>query len=104
MVYDILNPSLAIIGAYLLTYGLHKGGLLGKRSHVNLWNFILLIGFMISGIGGFILLLSLENGINSPLNHQLLYWHVEAGIGLVLVTILHFHCYNGSIKRIVGVK
>ncbi|MDI9617838.1 hypothetical protein [Methanothermobacter sp.] len=58
---------------------------------------------MISGIGGFVLLLLLESGIRFSLNSQLLYWHVEAGLALVLVTVFHFHYYRGSLNRILGV-
>jgi len=72
--------------------------------HVNLWNLIIFLAFIVSGIGGFILLLMLENGIKTPFNQKLLYWHVEAGVGLMIVTIFHFHYYRGSVRRILGVR
>jgi len=104
MEYEILAVSLPIIVFYIITYGLYRMGLVKKRWHVNLWNLIIFIAFVVSGIGGFILLLMLENGVKTPFNHQLLYWHVEAGIGLVIVTIFHFHYYKGSVRRILGVR
>ncbi|MGB9837297.1 hypothetical protein [Methanothermobacter sp.] len=70
---------------------------------MNLWNLVILITFLISGIGGFILLLLLENGVRLYLNSQLLYWHVEAGLALMVVMVFHFHCYPGSLNRILGV-
>ncbi len=103
MEYTIFNVTLPLIGVYILTYTLYRNGRLRRSFHVNLWNLIILIAFLISGIGGFILLFLLENGIRFSLNSQLLYWHVEAGLALVLVTIFHFHCYRGSLNRILGV-
>ena len=104
MEYEILIPSMLVIGLYIITYGLYKRGLVNRRWHVNLWNLIIFIAFIISGIGGFILLFMLEYGLKAPFNQQLLYWHVEAGVGLVIITIFHFHCYKGSVYRVFGVR
>ncbi|MDI6881831.1 MAG: hypothetical protein AB7S37_01925 [Methanobacteriales archaeon] len=79
-------------------------GLVNRRWHVNLWNLIIFMAFIVSGIGGFILLSMLEYGVKAPFNHQLLYWHVEAGVGLMIITIFHFHYYKGSIYRVFGVR
>ncbi|HIH61474.1 MAG TPA: hypothetical protein HA298_02135 [Methanobacteriales archaeon] len=104
MEYEILIPSMLVIGLYIITYGLYKKGLVNRRWHVNLWNLIIFIAFIISGIGGFILLFMLEYGLKAPFNQQLLYWHVEAGVGLVIITIFHFHYYKGSVYRVFGVR
>ncbi len=102
MVYDVLTPAVPVIALYILTYGLQKLKIVNRGFHVNLWNFIILLAFTVSGIGGFVLLILIDNGIRSYLNPQLLYWHVEAGIALTVITIFHFHCYPGSISRIMG--
>ena len=98
MVYDILSPALPFIGGYLLTYSLYKMNLIKKALHVNIWNFIIGIAFLIAAGAGFILLLCLEFGVKLPINPQLLYWHVEVGITLALVTIFHIHTYWKSAK------
>lgn len=98
MVYDILSPVLPFIGGYLLTYSLYKMNLITKALHVNIWNFIIGIAFLIAAGAGFVLLLFLEFGVKLPINPQLLYWHVEVGITLALVTIFHIHTYWKSAK------
>ncbi|HNR25548.1 MAG TPA: hypothetical protein PKI66_02405 [Methanobacteriaceae archaeon] len=104
MVYDFLLPSLSVLVGYLFTYTLYKKKLLKKTLHVNLWNFIIGIVFLVSGGGGFLLLILMELGIILPLSPQLLYWHVELGISLVLVTLFHFHCYWRSARKMIFLK
>jgi len=55
-------------------------------------------GAFSSGGAGFLLLLFMEFGVKLPINPQLLYWHVELGVTLALVTIFHFHTYWKSSK------
>jgi len=54
--------------------------------------------FLISAGAGFILLLFMEFGVVLPISPQLLYWHVELGLSLVLITVFHFHTYWKSSK------
>jgi hypothetical protein len=98
MVYDMILPAFPFIGGYLLTYSLYRLKLIKKTLHINIWNFIIGLAFLISAGAGLILLLLLEFGIALPISPQLLYWHVELGITLALVTILHFHTYWKSSK------
>jgi hypothetical protein len=98
MVYDMILPALPFIGGYLFTYSLYRMDLIKKALHINIWNFIIGAAFLISGGAGFILLLFMEFGVKSPINPQLLYWHVELGVTLALVTIFHFHTYWKSSK------
>ncbi len=104
MVYESLVPSLSVLVGYLFTYALYKGRLIRKTLHVNLWNFIIGIAFLVSGGGGFLLLIFMELGIILPSSPQLLYWHVELGITLVVVTLFHFHCYWKSALEMVFLK
>jgi hypothetical protein len=98
MVYDILFPSVPVILGYLLTYTLYRSNLIKKSYHVNIWNLIIGFSFLISGLAGFILLILLDVGISLPISAQLLYWHVEFGITVAVVTIFHFHTYWKSSK------
>ena len=104
MVYESLVPSLSVLVGYLFTYALYKGRLIRKTLHVNLWNFIIGIAFLVSGGGGFLLLIFMELGIILPSSPQLLYWHVELGITLVVVTLFHYHCYWISALEMVFLK
>jgi uncharacterized membrane protein len=98
MAYDILLPAIPFIGGYLVTYSLYKLRIIKKAIHINVWNMIIGLAFLISAGGGFILLILLELGVALPVNQQLLYWHVELGVSLVLVTVFHFHTYWRSAR------
>ena len=101
MVYEMLIPSVPFLGAYLSTYVLYKMKILKKAVHINLWNFLLLLSFIVSGGAGFLLMVLMELGIISTFNLGLLYWHVEFGITLTLVTIFHLHNYWKSTRKIL---
>jgi len=75
----------------MLSYSLY-------RRDLNIWNFIMGLIFLISAGAGFILLLFMEFGVVLPISPQLLYWHVELGLSLVLITVFHFHTYWKSSK------
>ena len=93
MVYDMILPALPFTVGYILTYSLYRLNLIKKSIHVNIWNMIIGLAFLISAGAGFILLIMLELGLTLPISQPLLYWHVELGVTLVLVTIFHFHTY-----------
>ena len=99
MVYDIILPSIPFIAGYLVTYLLYKKQLIKKSIHVNIWNFIIGIAFLICAGGGFLLLILLELGMVLPISSGLMYWHVEIGITLALIAVFHHHIYLKGTKR-----
>lgn len=99
MAYEIILPSLPFIAGYLFTYSLYKRHFIKKSIHVNLWNLIIGIAFLISAGGGFLLLILMELGITLPINFGLMYWHVELGITLLMVAVFHHHVYLKGTKR-----
>ena len=101
MVYEISLSSIPFIIGYLCTYSLYKRHFIKKSIHVNLWNLIIGIAFLISAGGGFLLLILMELGITLPINFGLMYWHVELGITLVIVAVFHHHVYLKGTKRML---
>ncbi|MGZ7108340.1 MAG: hypothetical protein ACXVHW_05185 [Methanobacterium sp.] len=99
MVYEIILPSIPFIGGYLGTYALYKGNYIKKSMHVNIWNLVIGIAFLICAGGGFLLLILMELGIILPISFGLMYWHVEIGITLALVAVFHHHVYLKGTKR-----
>lgn len=99
MGYDMILPALPFTIGYLLTYSLYRLNLIKKTIHINIWNMILFFAFLISGGAGFILVILLELGVVVPVSQPLLYWHVELGVTLVLVTIFHLHTYWKSSRN-----
>ena len=53
------------------------------------WNFVLLVTFLVSGILGLVLAISLDQKINLPWYLQFLNLHVKFGIAMSLVSIFH---------------
>ena len=101
MVYETIIPSIPFVAGYLCTYALYKGGFVKKSIHVNIWNFILFSAFLITAVAGFVLMIFLELGIITSLNFGLLYWHVELGITMALITVFHIHTYWKSTKKTI---
>lgn len=99
MSYEVLTPSLPFIGGYMLTYTLYKFKIIKKVLHINIWNFIIGLAFLIAGGAGLLLLIFLDLGMVTPINHALMYCHVEVGISLTLITVFHIHCYWRSAKK-----
>ena len=105
MVYETILPSIPFIAGYLTTYTLYKRGLIKKIIHVNIWNLILFSAFLITALAGFVLMVLLELGVITSFNFGLLYWHVELGITMALVTVFHIITYWKSTKKtIMGSK
>ncbi|MGB9980164.1 hypothetical protein [Methanobacterium sp.] len=100
MVYEIVIPSIPFVMGYLVTYTLYKTGLIRKSLHVNLWNFILFSAFLVTAVAGFILMILLDLGLITSINLGLLYWHVEFGITMALVTLFHIGIYWKSARRL----
>ncbi len=100
MVYEIVIPSIPFLVGYIVTYTLYKIGLIKKSIHVNLWNFILFSAFLVTALAGFVLMVLLELGIITSINLGLLYWHVEFGITMALVTVFHISIYWKSTRRL----
>ncbi|MCK9151144.1 hypothetical protein [Methanobacterium alcaliphilum] len=99
MDYELILPFVPFLGGYFVTYILYKVDIIRKAQHVALWNAVLFLAFLVSGGAGFLLMVLMEMGVITPINYTLMYWHVELGITLVLVTIFHLHIYWKSTKR-----
>lgn len=62
--------------------------LLNLATHRKIWNFFLLITFLVSAILGILLVIKINYGWQIPLPNSL-FWHVEAGIAMTIVSIFH---------------
>jgi spermidine synthase len=88
--YHLILLSVIFAGGYLLTYLLVSNGLIQKGMHRQIWNIILLLSFLISGILGMLLVIQLNYKLEWSFMKPLMVWHVDAGIVLSLVAFLHF--------------
>ncbi|WP_409200435.1 hypothetical protein [Methanobrevibacter sp. DSM 116169] len=98
--YDIIIPIISPLILYLIVYYLTNKKIIKKSFMFNFWNLLLLIFFIVSGIGGLILALFISYGIIIPYNNSLLYWHVEFGIGMIITTIIHLKNYWKNVLKL----
>ena len=87
--YYFLPILLFLVIFYLITFGMGQKKILKKIQHRKIWNGILLITFLVSGIFGLILAISISSGIRLYFYADLLFWHVEFGIAMAIISVFH---------------
>jgi hypothetical protein len=87
-----------IYGVSFLLYKLKK---IRIATHRKIWNVMLLGTFLVTGIFGLILTVQLDYTLpfNIPIN--LLFWHVEAGIAMSLISLFHMGWHFKYYKNLV---
>ena len=102
--YYFLPILLVLCIFYFLTYTLSNKKKIKIIQHRRIWNVILLITFLISGIFGIILAILISYGIRLTFYSDLLFWHVEMGIAMAIISIFHIAWHWKYFKRIVKRK
>ena len=97
--YHLLPISLFLILVYFITYILSKKKIISVINHRKIWNFLLLITFLISGLLGIFLIIKINFGITIPLPFNTLFWHVEIGIAMFIISIFHILWHWVYFKR-----
>ena len=85
--YPFVLISLLTIGSYLLSFVLWKKNKIGVVLHKKIWNFVLLVSFILSGILGLVLVLKINYGWF--LGWNIMKLHVNAGIVLAWISLFH---------------
>lgn len=75
-----------------------------KKTHRRIWNVLLLITFLVSGILGLLLVLQINYGILPSWYRDFLRWHVEFGIGMAWIGIFHALWHYSYYKHIFSKK
>ncbi|MGF7119073.1 hypothetical protein [Methanobacterium oryzae] len=101
--YHLLPITLLIIGGYLFTYYLFKKGILKRQQHKRIWNLLLMIGYLGTGLTGIMLTLIINIGISTIYNSGITYWHAELSILMVIGTLVHLHIYKKPFKNMFKV-
>ena len=89
MIYHFLPISLILILLYFMTHILSKKKIISVVNHRKIWNILLLVSFLISGILGILLVIEINSGITIPSPFNMLFWHVEVGIAMFVISIFH---------------
>lgn len=98
--YDLILVSLITIGLYLSTLCLSVFGLIKKVNHRRIWNVLLLLTFLISCLFGFFLVIQINYNFILDWFKTILYWHVEIGIAMTLISIFHIWWHLRYFKNI----
>lgn len=101
-VYDFISISIFTLLAYLFTYLLYKFKKIKLITHRRIWNILLLITFLVSGLLGLFLVVQINYNFVMDWYRSFLYWHVEFGIAMGIISIFHviwhFNYYRNCLK------
>lgn len=87
--YHFILITVATLLLYLISFGLVKTGKIKLLAHRRLWNYLLLISFLVSGILGLVLTFLIEFNFSINWYKEILWLHVEFGVIMALLSIIH---------------
>lgn len=87
--YDFITIGAIVLVLYLLTSLLAARGKIRKYVHRKIWNTLLLITFLVSGLLGLFMVVQLNYNFTIDWFRSLLFYHVQFGIGMAFIAILH---------------
>jgi len=102
--YDLVPISLFLILLYVISHILSKKNIISIGNHRKIWNILLLATFLASGILGILLVIKINFGIAIPLPFNILFWHVEAGMAMVAISIFHILWHWAYFKNLFMIK
>jgi hypothetical protein len=87
--YNFYLITIITLIAYFLSFYLTKTKKITQIQHRRFWNFVLLITFLASCLLGLFLAFSVDNKLSLSWYLPLIWYHVEFGIVMSLVSIFH---------------
>ncbi len=101
--YNVSPIALGFFLIYTVSFILHKTKKIRVTTHRKIWNVLLLATFLITGIFGLILTIQLDYTLPFRIPFDLLFWHVEAGVAMTLISLFHvgwhFNYYRNLLRR-----
>lgn len=88
--YSLISISLATFLLYFFTLFLAQKQKIKKVTHRRIWNVMLLLTFLVSGLFGLLLVIQINYNFAMDIFRTILYWHVQFGIAMSLIAIFHF--------------
>jgi uncharacterized integral membrane protein len=102
--YHLLPISLILIVLYIISHILSKKKVISVINHRKFWNILLLITFLASGISGILLVIKVNFGIVISAPFNMLFFHVETGIAMAVISIFHIIWHWAYFKSFVKFK
>ena len=88
--YHTIIIVISVLVLYLITWLLVRFKKIKLQSHRKLWNFLLLINFLASGVLGIVLAIIIDLNITASWYKEILWIHVEFGIAMGIISVFHF--------------
>lgn len=102
--YRLVAITSITLLAYFLTMILVRAGRIKRITHRKIWNSILLITFLMSCLLGFLLVIQINYDVLKSLYLLNLKIHVEFGIAMTLVAIIHILWHLTYFKKLIRTK
>jgi hypothetical protein len=100
--YNVSPIAIGFFLVYAVSFFLYKTKRIKTSVHRKVWNVLLLATFLITGIFGLILTIQLDYTLPFTIPFNLLFWHVEAGIVMTLISLFHigwhFNYYRNLLR------
>jgi len=87
--YHLLSISLITTILYFISTRFIHRKKIKKTTHRKIWNTLLLISFLISGLLGLFLIIQINYQVALSSATTFLFWHVEVGIVMVIIALIH---------------
>jgi len=87
--YYVSPIAIVFFLVYAFSFFLYKTKFIKIATHRKIWNVLLLVTFLVTGIFGLILTVQLEYNLPFQMPVNLLFWHVEAGLVMTFISIFH---------------
>jgi hypothetical protein len=102
-VYDLILVTVITLLLYFTTLILYRENIIKRIHHRKIWNLLLLLTFLVSCLFGLFLVIQINYHIAMSVYGTLLYWHVEIGIAMTLIAIIHilwhFTYFKNMLKK-----
>jgi len=98
--YYLIPLTITTIIIYLVTYLLYLESRLRRHIFYKIWNYVLIISFLVTGVTGLIMMIIINYGIISSWNLTIDFWHAEFAIIMATSTLFHLHLYWKQVKKI----
>lgn len=85
----LLEISIVMTLLYILSLAMVKKEVLSAVTNKKIWNVVLLISFLVVLVTSLAMLLRTDYGLSMSNTINYSYWHIEAGIVMMLVSVFH---------------
>lgn len=103
-VYDLILISSLTLGLYLLTFILYKRKIIKRIHHRKFWNLMLLLTFIVGCLFGLFLVVQINYHVAMNSFTTLRFWHVDIGISMALIAVIHILWHITYFKNMVKKK